>query len=775
MPEFNTEGKALKVAGSIYGLIACMLVIAMKVVYDLSLGATSADPNFSADLFNQCLPLYQFVKDSVALGQLPLWNPYVALGTPLVAELGLGLFNPMTWPSFVFDAPVAMFINQLVMILVAVVGMWLFLGSLSLSATAKIPGSMLFGLIVFTNSFLPSLGMSLSILPFILLTANSLVTQPCLRTTAVLSILLALCFFSGFPNYFYYTGLLLGSYTLALCLLSHKQSSGAVTMIRLLMLLVSAFLMLLLVAVQLLPTFELSQLSVRSVTSDLMFSEQQSFLRANAGLLLKNFFSAQTFNVYSSESFVVGQGVGYLGVLPAFCVLALLDDRNRRIVLALLFALTFMALFMVADQVESLGFMRQIPLAGTLRWHGRISDYIQVVVVILSMIGLSAYLQAVAKGAAQSTLTGSSLLKFLFSLFLLLQLYFIYLFNGLSVAFWLAAVISILFVSLAFPFQASKWVLVIASVLVMVLTADLLIHRKNAFLTPFFASAENPYYSATRDPVLISRIERIKEEDPNTRVLIHGEYPSFGLTVANLGLIHRLSNINSYTGFALASWKEFLSAMVGEETFNTAILNTPAQLFMGTLNGHLLRELKSNESILAVTAVDSIVSSKALEKVDGAFPRVFLTADYEVSEDKEEILQTIKDRLGTSGPWVILDHAPFEKIAASAGPFPGNAEIVEYRNNSVKIEAELSQQGLLVLNDANYPGWRAQVDGKDVEILRANFLFRAVPLDKGRHTVEFMYRPKSLYLGAAISIISLIATLYLLRVRRRGISITDGE
>jgi hypothetical protein len=770
----NREGKALKPARNSYGLIACMLVIAIKVVYDLSLGATSIDPNFSADLFNQCLPLYQFVRDSAALDQLPLWNPYVALGTPLIAELGLGLFNPMTWPAFVFDAPLAMFITQLVMILVAVVGMWLFLDSLSLGTTAKIPGSILFGLIVFTNSFLPSLGMSLSILPFILLTANSLVTQPCLRTTAVLSILLALCFFSGFPNYFYYTGLLLGSYALALCLLSHKQNSGAVTIIRLLMLLVSAFLTLLLVAVQLLPTFELSQLSVRSVTSDLMFPEQQSFLRANTGLLLKNFFSAQTFNLYSSESFVVEKGVGYLGVLPAFCVLAFLDDRNRRIVLALLFALMFMALFMIADQVEGLGFMRQIPLAGTLRWHGRISDYIQVVVVILSMIGLSAYLQAASQGAAQSGLPGSSLLKFVFPLFLLLQLYFIYHFNGLSVAFWLAAVICIMFVSLAFLYQASKWALLIASVLVMVMTADLLIHRKNAFLTPFFANADNPYYSASRNPVLLSRIEQIREEDPNNRVLIHGKYPSFGLTEANLGMIHRLSNINSYTGFALASWKEFLSAMVGEETFNNAVLNTPAQLFQGSLNGHLLRQLKSNDSILAVTAVESIVSSRDLKKVDGAFPRVFLTADYEVAGDKEAVLQTIKDRLSTRGPWVILEQAP-EELVASAGPFPGSAEIVEYRNNSVKIEAELSHQGLLVLNDAHYPGWRARVDGKDVELLRANFLFRAVALDEGRHTVEFVYRPKSLYIGAAISLISLIAIVYLMRFRRQEDPKIDGE
>jgi uncharacterized membrane protein YfhO len=57
------------------------------------------------------------------------------------------------------------------------------------------------------------------------------------------------------------------------------------------------------------------------------------------------------------------------------------------------------------------------------------------------------------------------------------------------------------------------------------------------------------------------------------------------------------------------------------------------------------------------------------------------------------------------------------------------------------IDVEASSRGYLVLNDPYHPWWSAELDGREVPILQANVLFRAVAVEPGRHRVRFVFRP----------------------------------
>jgi uncharacterized membrane protein YfhO len=59
----------------------------------------------------------------------------------------------------------------------------------------------------------------------------------------------------------------------------------------------------------------------------------------------------------------------------------------------------------------------------------------------------------------------------------------------------------------------------------------------------------------------------------------------------------------------------------------------------------------------------------------------------------------------------------------------------------VVVEVDAPAAGFLVLNDAWHPWWRASLDGKPAEILKANVLFRAVAVPAGRHMVRFTFHP----------------------------------
>jgi hypothetical protein len=73
-----------------------------------------------------------------------------------------------------------------------------------------------------------------------------------------------------------------------------------------------------------------------------------------------------------------------------------------------------------------------------------------------------------------------------------------------------------------------------------------------------------------------------------------------------------------------------------------------------------------------------------------------------------------------------------------------HAQIVSWRPHRVEVEVDALQPGVLVLHEAFYPGWVAEVDGEPARLLRANVLFRGVEVADGRHRVVFRFEPFSL-------------------------------
>jgi uncharacterized membrane protein YfhO len=103
-------------------------------------------------------------------------------------------------------------------------------------------------------------------------------------------------------------------------------------------------------------------------------------------------------------------------------------------------------------------------------------------------------------------------------------------------------------------------------------------------------------------------------------------------------------------------------------------------------------------------------------------------------------------------------------------PAPASAaRITAYQSQYVAVEAETAAPALLVLNDTNYPGWRATVNGQPAEMLSANFLFRGVLVPAGKSTVEFRYQPRSFRIGGGISFAAfVILAVLVLRERQRS-------
>jgi hypothetical protein len=89
----------------------------------------------------------------------------------------------------------------------------------------------------------------------------------------------------------------------------------------------------------------------------------------------------------------------------------------------------------------------------------------------------------------------------------------------------------------------------------------------------------------------------------------------------------------------------------------------------------------------------------------------------------------------------------------------GQVRIEQLAPNRVDLRVQSSRPAYVVLNDVWVPGWRATVrsgGGEQVEeVLRANFLFRAVRIPAGTSEVSLEYAPRSIAWGQGISIFAL--------------------
>jgi Bacterial membrane protein YfhO len=81
--------------------------------------------------------------------------------------------------------------------------------------------------------------------------------------------------------------------------------------------------------------------------------------------------------------------------------------------------------------------------------------------------------------------------------------------------------------------------------------------------------------------------------------------------------------------------------------------------------------------------------------------------------------------------------------------------LVDHKPPYMKYESESKVNGVAVFSEVFYPkGWQAFIDGKEVTILRANYVLRALEVPAGKHTIEFKFEPKPYTVGNNITMAS---------------------
>jgi hypothetical protein len=81
--------------------------------------------------------------------------------------------------------------------------------------------------------------------------------------------------------------------------------------------------------------------------------------------------------------------------------------------------------------------------------------------------------------------------------------------------------------------------------------------------------------------------------------------------------------------------------------------------------------------------------------------------------------------------------------------------------NSLRLKASLNCQGLVVVSDVDFPGWRATIDGISTPIHEVNGSMRGVVAQPGEHLIEMRYEPYSVLVGTVMTVFGLAAALFI--------------
>jgi hypothetical protein len=108
-------------------------------------------------------------------------------------------------------------------------------------------------------------------------------------------------------------------------------------------------------------------------------------------------------------------------------------------------------------------------------------------------------------------------------------------------------------------------------------------------------------------------------------------------------------------------------------------------------------------------------------------------------------------------------HVVLPESASGVFQDPG-ATVVSSSVAPQRIEAEVLTQTntVLVIAQAYYPAWKAFVNGRPADLLRANGAFQAVPLVPGKNIVLLLYQDEKFHAGTLISAASACLALSLL-------------
>ncbi|NER79346.1 MAG: YfhO family protein [Leptolyngbya sp. SIO1D8] len=757
-------------------------------------------PNFDNSV--QFYAWYTYAANALRQGALPLWDPYQLSGHSFIGEMQAGLFYPanllmflilgLLKPSAYHDSASSVIeVFAFISLFSASLFTYWMLREFALSKPAALVGATVFAYsgFLFARQF-GQLCVSDSVvwMPFIfaayLRASKQISIKARLLWLSTAGLGAGMAVLAGHYLGFVYGVFIVLCYSLyrfalkvfhernallnpkSLIVASLKGPALEISLI--------VFFGLLVASVQLLPTVEYSQLSLRWVNAPNPVGSGEKIpytvIANQFHYSLGGIFSLinpdlSRLNASSPDGFLYS---GLAALILAILAIWKYWKRNTEVIFFTLLLFVSLLYSLGGDSLLHAGYNLLSPLSDPVRAAGRASCLSHFAIAALSAWGIQGVLQA---SQHQESFHEPAFLRailkysFLISACLVLATLFFteelkYLTNSLLMSGFIASIGSLLLLAyyrVAKPHSIHLWLLAVCLTLLM--------------------AQDTYYFQVTTAP------DRIY--DPPTLAYPAAVFDSYSHVFdeleADTRQTYRISNLE------VQELKNFGNVLNLKMSLGHGA-SMPENYF--TFLSDLGWDNQRINDILSVKYLFKASDSPEGDRLEiltnpSALPIYRLYYDYEVVPERTPARALLNEPsfdhrrsvvLGSEPDWsTVNDTAEDRGISA-----PATVELTRLLPNSATFITESDQPGIFVYADQTYPGWTATVNGVKVDIIDADTVFKAVPIPAGRSSVTFKYRPTSVMLGAIATLISLAAysigwLIYLFSNRHKQVSLKHSD
>jgi hypothetical protein len=228
-------------------------------------------------------------------------------------------------------------------------------------------------------------------------------------------------------------------------------------------------------------------------------------------------------------------------------------------------------------------------------------------------------------------------------------------------------------------------------------------------------------------------------------------------------MLWNVAQIGDYAGRSIRRsqvYTDLLNQSITSDSSNATISATGTKFLTLLSIKNIISTLPLTQQGLRLKAqLSDATHAIDLYENPAALPEIYFAKHAVFVRTLEDAVKTIISDDFVPGESVIVENPKMSSAYATQG----NVQIALSEEGKIVANVSNAADGaILVCTQTFYPGWRAQIDGKDTDVFPVNIKHIGVRVPIGNHRIELYYQPGSFIWGARISAITLGVTVVLI-------------